>query len=70
MLNARDIRRLVTGLDSESTKNKEMSSISVRKHTIILNLDELRCLIFWDRLIVIVPEGMCVCVCVCLCVCL
>ena len=37
MLNARDVRRLITGLDSESTKNKEMS-ISVRRHTIILNL--------------------------------
>jgi hypothetical protein len=56
MLNARDIRRLCTGLDSEAARKKEMS-IAVRKHTVILNLDELRCLVFWDRLIVLVPEG-------------
>ena len=29
----------------------------VRRHTIVLNLDELRCLLLYDRLIVIVPEG-------------
>ncbi len=28
-----------------------------RRHTIVLNLDELRCLLLYDRLIVIVPEG-------------
>jgi hypothetical protein len=29
----------------------------VRRHTIVLNLDELRCLLLFNRLIVIVPEG-------------
>lgn len=56
LLNARDVRRLISGLDTESVKNKEMS-IAVRRHTIVLNLDIIRCLILWDRLIVVVPEG-------------
>ena len=112
ILNARDVRRLITGLDSESARSKEMSVAvrfekrglicvctyalssvirahpihrsrpshpltrnntpliykphtycrnkqkkQVRRHTIVLNLDELRCLLLYDRLIVIVPEG-------------
>lgn len=56
LLNARDVRRLISGLDTESVKSKEMS-ILVRRHTIALNLDIIRCLVLWDRLIVVVPEG-------------
>ena len=56
MLSSRDIRRLITGLDSEGARGKDMW-IAVRKHTIVLNFDELRCLILWDRLIVVIPEG-------------
>lgn len=56
LLNARDVRRLISGLDTESVKSKEMS-ILVRRHTIVLNLDIIRCLVLWDRLIVVVPEG-------------
>lgn len=56
LLNARDVRRLVSGLDTESMKSKEMS-IAVRRHTIVLNLDVIRCLILWDRIIVVIPEG-------------
>lgn len=56
LLNARDVRRLISGLDTESVKNKEMS-IAVRRHTVVLNLDIIRCLILWDRLIVVIPEG-------------
>jgi len=56
MLNARDVRRLISGLDTESVKSKEMS-IAVRRHTVVLNLDIIRCLILWDRIIVVVPEG-------------
>jgi hypothetical protein len=29
----------------------------VRRHTVVLNLDIIRCLVLWDRLIVVVPEG-------------
>lgn len=56
LLNARDVRRLVSGLDTESVKSKEMS-IAVRRHTIVLSLDIIRCLILWDRIIVVVPDG-------------
>jgi len=56
LLNARDVRRLISGLDTESVKSKEMS-IAVRRHTVVLNLDIIRCLILWDRIIVVVPEG-------------
>ncbi len=56
LLNARDVRRLISGLDTESVKSKEMS-ILVRRHTVALNLDIIRCLVLWDRLIVVVPEG-------------
>ena len=43
-------------MDAESSAHNEMS-LAVRRHTIVLNLGEIRCLVLWDRLIVIIPDG-------------
>ena len=52
MLNVRDIRRLMAGLSTGSDM-----SIAVRRHVVLFNFDPLRCIILWDRLIVLVPDG-------------
>ena len=54
LLNIRDIRRLMAGLSTGSDM-----SIAVRRHVILFNFDPLRCIVLWDRLIVLMPDGEC-----------
>jgi len=52
MLNFRDIRRLITSLSNGCDM-----SICVRRHVILINFDPLKCIVLWDRLIVLIPDG-------------